>query len=1186
MSKFTHYALGDIYFNKKNIMFSHHYNSFNKFIEYDIPEFLQNTDTSFFQRSDNKYIYKYSFSFSKISISLPKNEQDIIFPRNARDQKITYCSELSAMVEEIQETYDLITRQLVNKKVISDKEKVVLVNLPIMVRSKFCSLNKVANNPNYINELQKECEYDPGGYYIINGSEKVIVPQEKKAINKAIVDIHKGEKAYKIQVNSVSPNGDGIMQVMSLLYYPENESGGRSKLKKGVIYLHNPLFEKMNIVILFRAMGIERDKDIIDLCCLGGSDSIKQKIIQIMSICIRNCIDNNGMLLDTKDKCINYLIQNLRCDKKIYSNDLDQQYKEKLNEVERRIKVLLLPHVNTSPLDKIKYIGYMIYKLLNCYLGNWPFDDIDSYTNKRIELDGDLFLELFQQNFKKTLIELRKSFQRMKITDDNPIDIVHTISRTSQNIQNKAFYAALSQGTFGIRDGVAQQLNRLTYEQEILLLRQVNSPTHSSTASRLYEPRMFNYTQTGYLCPMETPEHSQVGLIKQLTLMGNITMNRKEQPILIKKLIWKYIENSPKVSRNTSIVFLNGEWICNINSEDLHDFLNLIRNAKINNELAECVSCSYNDITDEIFIWTDGGRLIRPVLIVKDNKCLFDEEFDEKKMKDLLKNNPNINLTEFMIKYPGLIEFIDCYEQNNYMIACTKKDLDNNKKIIINDKDVDINNHYKGMFNNYTHMEIHPIFLLGVNTSTTPFVNHTNGGRTILHYGQGKQGMTIYNSAYRYRNDKAFLAYHPHKPLLTTQGMKYSYYDVLSPGENVIVAITAFTGFNQEDGIIMNKSAIDRGLFNACYFEKFFDKITKTNNGENDEFTKPDPVNTSDYKKANYDKLDPKTGNVPEEVEINSNDVIIGKISSIINGNNRDKSWKDNSQIYKHYLPGIVDKVWNDLTDEEGYPIKKIRVRIPLVPMIGDKFSTKSAQKGTICLILPEEDMPITENGIIPDIIFNPVGIYNRMTMGFLIELLFGKWCSIEGHGYDATGFEPVDLNAVKNKLKSYGFNDSGMEIMYNGMTGKKMESQILIGPLFYLRLKHIAADKIHARFEGPNTILTRQPSEGRSRDGGLRIGFMEKDALVAHGIASFLKEKMLDDSNLYYVKICGNCGNIATRRKVNNQLTRETVNDTYVCNNCGEKGNIKKVCIPYAMKLFIQEIESMSIGIKLETSD
>ena len=1181
MSKFTRYSLGEIYFNKKNIMFSHHYNSFNKFIDQDIEEYLTNTDTTFYQRNDKKTIYKYKLNFSDIKISPPKTENKaIIFPREARDMKLTYAAELSAAVEEVQEKYDLITRELIETKIVGPKQRVILMNLPIMVKSKYCSLNIKYDSE----EAKKECDFDPAGYFIVNGSEKVIVPQEKKAINKAIVDAHKPDKPYKIQVNSVSPDGNGLMQVMGLQYY-DNKNSGKGKMKNGVIYLYNPLFEKINIVVLFRALGIETDKEIINLCTLGGSESIKREITKIMSVCIRNCVDDNNNLLDTREKCINHLIKNLRMDKRVYSSDLDLQYKEKVMEVERRIKFLLLPHINTSPYDKIKYIGYMIYKLLNYYIGNWSYDDIDSYVNKRIELEGDLFMELFQQNFKKTLTEIKKSFVRMKPTDDNPIDIIHTISQSSRNIQNKAFYAALSQGTFGTRVGVAQQLERLTYEQEVLLLRQVNSPTKSSTASRLYEPRMFNYTHNGMLCAMETPEHKQVGLIKQLSMIGNITMNHKEQNMIIKNLIKDYIINSPNVSNNTSIVFLNGEWICNVRSEELNKFLETLRYAKLHNKLEKTVSISYNDITDEIFIWTDGGRFFRPILVVKNNKCLFDEVFDDKKMKELLTKEPNITMDKFIVDYPGLVEFIDCDEQNCAMIAITNKYLSNNKETIINDEDVDINNHYIGMFNNYTHTEIHPVFLLGLNTSTTPFVNHTNGGRTILHYGQGKQGMTIYNSAYRYRNDKAFLAYHPHRSLLTTQGMKYSYYDVLSPGENVIVAITSFTGFNQEDGIIVNKSALDRGLFNACQFEKFFDKVTKSSNGINDEFRKPDPNITTDNKKSNYEKLN-ENGNIPEEVEVEYNDIIIGKVSSIVNGTNQSKFWKDNSQTYKHYLPGIVDKVWEGITDEEGYPIKKMRVRVPLKPMMGDKFSTKSAQKGTICLILPEEDMPVTENGIVPDIIFNPVGIYNRITMGFLLELLFGKWCGIEGHSYDATGFEPVDINMVKEKLKKYGFNEYGLETMYNGMTGKKMESSILIGPLFYLRLKHIAADKIHARYEGPKTVLTRQPTEGRSRDGGLRIGNMEKDALVAHGISSFLKEKMLDDSDIYYTRVCGKCGTIATRRKVMNQSNIDKDGDMYYCHNCGEKGDIRKICIPYAFKLLLQEIESISVGVKIGTDE
>ena len=1176
--KNKHLKLSDLYFKLMNVMYYYQYNSFNKFITQDIIEYLKNTDTTFFQKNDENKIIRYSLEFLEVKCSLPKTETiPELFPREARDSNLSYTAEISAMVNEIQEITDAISHTTTKTKINKEPVKVVLVNMPIMVRSQYCilnNINRVIDQQKAIQELKMECDYDPGCYFIINGSEKVVVSQERRVLNKPVISKPKiGTKEYEIKIDSVSPYNNGIMQVMGLKYY----------LNNGIIKLYNPLFDEFNIIILFRAMGIESDEEIINMCTLNASDKIKFKMIQILSNCIRNCIDDKtGDKLDTKDKCINYMTQHLRNDNRKYSPDLNIQLQEKKMEVDKRIKHLSLPHITNGSYQKIKFIGYMVFKLLNCYLGYWPYDDIDSLINKRIELVGDLFLQLFKQNFKKILTDLKNSFIKLTNADGNPVDITHSISQSSQNNQNKAFSTALSIGKFISRPGVAQQLPRLTYEQEQLLLREIVSPSKRQTSSRLYEPRMFHYTQNGMLCSMETPEHKDVGMIKHLTIISNITINHKEQIPIIKGFINKYIENNINDIR----VFLNGDWIGDCNIKNLDLMLKTLKEAKLNNKIEKTTSISYNDLTGEVFIWCDGGRFIRPVITVNNNKSNLDKISIEELDKYL--NNPNKYLDDFMIEHPGIIEFIDCDEQNNSLIAVSPKDLEQNNKIYIDDKDVDINNHYKGIFKNYTHLEIHPSLLLGINTSTVPFVNHNSGARTIIHYAQGKQGLTIYNSAYKYRLDKAFLLYHPHKPLLSTHAMKYSYYDILSPGENIIIAVSSFTGFNQDDGLIINQSAIDRGLFNACYFDKYISKCSKNSaNGENDKFIKPNPAITSDMMRyGNYDKLN-NLGYVPEETIINNNDVIIGKVSSISNiEDNNGKIWKDNSQTYKHYLPAVVDKVWNNLHNIDGYEIKKIKVRTPLKPMVGDKFSTKSAQKGTICLILPEEDMPYTENGLIPDIIFHPTGIYNRLTIGFLLELLYGKVSAIEGHRFDATGFEDINIDEIRNNLIKYGYKSSCCETMYNGMTGEKMESEILIAPLYYLRLKHLVADKVHGRFEGPKTSLVHQPSEGRSRDGGLKIGTMERDVLVAHGVSSFLKEKMLNDSDIYTTYICGNCGTIATRLKKYQQLNKPSNDDIYVCNNCKNNNNIHKVIIPYALKLTLQEFQAMNIGCKLGLDD
>ena len=1178
--KYKHLKLADLYFKLMNVMYYYQYNSFNKFITQDIIEYLQNTDTTFFQKNDENKIIRYSLDFLELKCSLPKTETNPeLYPREARDNNLSYTAEISALVNEIQEITDAISHKTIKTVINKEPEKVVLVNMPIMVRSQYCilnNINKVIDQQKAMKEIQMECDYDPGCYFIINGSEKVVVSQEERVINKPVINKPKTGEPYVIKINSESPYNDGNMQVMSIIYYTNNS----------IIKLHNPLFEDFNIIILFRAMGILSDEEIINMCVLNSSEKVKFKMIQILSSCIRKCVDERtGEKLDTKDKCINYITQHLTHDNRKYSNNLDIQLQEKRMEVDKRIKHLLLPHITKSPYEKIKFIGYMIFKLLNCYLGYWQYDDIDSFVNKRIELVGDLFLKLFQLNFKKTLVDLKNSFIKLSNSNNEPVNITHIISQFSQNNQNKAFSTALSIGKFISDPGVAQQLQRLTYEQEALLLREVVSPSKGNSSSRLYEPRMYNYTQNGMLCSMETPEHKDVGMIKHLTIISNITINHKEQIPIIKSLINNVNDNKHNFIKNNINdirVFLNGDWIGDVLIDDLNNMLSTLKNAKLNNKIEKTTSISYNDLTGEVFIWCDGGRFIRPVITVNNNKSSLDDITNEELDKYL--TNPNKYLDDFIIEHPGIVEFIDCDEQNNSLIAVLPKDLKQNNKIYIDDKDVDINNHYKGIFKNYTHLEIHPSLLLGVNTSTVPFVNHNKGARTIIHYSQGKQGMTIYNTAYKYRLDKAFLLYHPHKPLLSTHAMKYSYYDVLSPGENIIIAVTSYTGFNQDDGIIINKSAIDRGLFNACLFDKYISKCSKNSaNGENDKFLKPNPAITSDMMRyGNYDKLN-SLGYVEEETIINNNDVIIGKVSSISNmDDNNGKLWKDNSQTYKHYLPAVVDKVWNNLHNIDGYEIKKVKIRIPLKPMVGDKFSTKTAQKGTICLILPPEDMPYTNKGIIPDIIFHPTGIYNRLTIGFLLELLFGKVSAIEGHRFDATGFEDINIDFMREQLTKYGYNSSCSEIMYNGMTGEKMESEILIGPLYYLRLKHLVADKVHGRFEGPKTSLVHQPSEGRRRDGGLKIGYMERDALVAHGISAFLKEKMLNDSDIYFTYVCGNCGCIATRLKKDKQLNKPSNDDVYICRNCKNNDNIHKVVIPYALKLTLQEFQAMNIGCKL----
>jgi DNA-directed RNA polymerase II subunit RPB2 len=554
------------------------------------------------------------------------------------------------------------------------------------------------------------------------------------------------------------------------------------------------------------------------------------------------------------------------------------------------------------------------------------------------------------------------------------------------------------------------------------------------------------------------------------------------------------------------------------------------------------------------------------------------------------KINSKTNWNEFMQINPGIIEYIDCDEQVFAMISPlvddvykAKNTMKKSKELVKKNNYVNVSNRYNELtFSTYSHCEIHPSLLVGSVASTIPFCNNNNGARTILHYAQGKQAMGIYASNYRYRLDAGYILYHPQKPLIDTRTSKYTYYDILSPGENAVIAIMDYTGFNQEDSIIMNQSAIDRGLFRITAFEKYIEKISKNQSTSmDDKFVKPDPSKVSGMNNGNYNKLN-NLGYIPEETIIENNDILIGKVSSIQTNEKNLKPYKDKSIIYKSYDTGIIDKVYNNIYDADGYEIKKIKIRSEKAPIIGDKFSTKCAQKATIGLILPSSDMPYTENGITPDIIFNLNSIYGRMTMGFMLELLFGKACAIKGVEYDATAFTEVDPNMAKNILKSMGYEENGMEYMYNGMTGEKIKCAIFIGPMYYLRLKHMVSDKIHARPTGPKSMLLRQPCEGRARGGGLKIGEMERDCLISHGMSKYTKEKLLDVSDSYDAYVCDKCGLFAQRFRTPNNKIIPSSKDIYYCQACDNKTSISKVTIPYAFKLLVQELQAMSINPKI----
>jgi DNA-directed RNA polymerase II subunit RPB2 len=562
----------------------------------------------------------------------------------------------------------------------------------------------------------------------------------------------------------------------------------------------------------------------------------------------------------------------------------------------------------------------------------------------------------------------------------------------------------------------------------------------------------------------------------------------------------------------------------------------------------------------EIRICNDAGRLTRPLLRVKDNKLVLKKQV----ITDLTNNKLEWNDLLTTCKMDdAVLEYIDAEEQSWSMVAMKPQELRDPQKI--------------ADFYRYTHCEIHPSTIFGVLASCIPFPEHNQSPRNTYQCAQAKQAMGVYVTNYENRMDKtAYVLNYPARPLVDTRIMDMIHINNIPSGFTVVVAIMTHTGYNQEDSLLFNKGSIDRGLFQATIYHTEKDEDKQKINGDEEIRCKPDPSKTKGMKFANYTKVNSK-GVIPENTLIQNRDVIIAKITPIKeNRNDHTKliKYEDQSRIYRTDEETYVDKNYID-RNGDGYNFAKVRIRAVRKPVIGDKFSSRSGQKGTIGNIIPEEDIPFTKDGIRPDIILNPHAIPSRMTIAQLKETVLAKVLLQLGLFGDGTSFGELDVNTICEQLLKVGYEAHGNELLYNGLTGEQHECSVFTGPVFYQRLKHMVNDKQHSRSIGPMVNLTRQPAEGRSRDGGLRFGEMERDTTVAHGAARFTKERLFDVSDKYSVYSCKKCGLIAS------------YNDAmhiHRCRTCDNRTDFAYVQIPYACKLLFQELITMNIAPRLMT--
>ena len=1172
------FDLVDARFTKKNILYEHLYNSYNDFIDNQVINFLKTNDNIFDENKVGDKVYRYRFKFENIHVRPPLNENglSLMYPIDARDRKSTYSIKIIAKVSQIQEIYDLNKKEIISSKVIGNIiERENILSLPVMVNSKYCSLQI---NRDY---NKRDCEYDPGGYFIVNGSEKIVLCIEKMAPNKPLVFIKKdsGVISYQVQINSLSQNPNIMMQGIII------------RMKKNFdISIRVPIFNEVSVFTLMRALGLEKDIDIVRYITYNDEDI---DMINILKIAIDLSKTEGKKLILSKEDAYYSLCNKVRVVKKYTDKDKKLQYEEKKEHLEGLLRYAFLPHISSDrhvDIFKAKacYLGYMINKLLNCVLGRIKPDDRDSFTNKRIDLPGDLLFELFKQHYKKMLNECNKFFKKRSTNHETPLNIINQIKPSTVE---QGLKSSLLTGNWGKKKGVAQMYPRLTFLQSISVLRRVDAPSSDASTMKLTGPRHLHPSQTGFLSAVESPEHTNIGLVKHLSLLGSITIGSVAQNNIIYKMLLEnekfiHFDNHQPIDLHILIkVFLNGEWIGTTTKpyELYTDFKTLKQNSIISN----MNSIIYDIERAEIKFYTDTGRLYRPILNVINNEVIL----TNKMIEDVITNKTISNTSkweELIMKYPGAIDFIDSDEQFYTHIACDRKTVkmmkEREKLVYPDDNNPIINRYDQSLIQEFTHCEIHPFLVEGMMAGIIPFANHNQGPRNIYSFAQGKQAMGIYTSNYRDRLDISYILYHTQIPLVSTRISKYIHTDILPCGENVIVMIGTYTGYNQEDSLIFNKTSIDRGLFRSSSLKKWESKIEKNQSTSQDDiFMKPDPTKLAGIRHAVYDKLNDK-GYVPEETIVEYGDVIIGKVTPIQPAPNSNKCFKDSSEIYKVQKPAIIDKVFKDIQDTEGYDMIKIRTRSERIPEIGDKFTSRHAQKGTVGLTLHQSDMPFTKEGIYPDIIMNANAIPSRMTIGQLVEALVGKVAAIKGMLADGTPFNDIDIEYVKTELEKLGYEKNATEYLYNGMTGQKIKIPIFIGPTYYQRLKHLVSDKIHSRSRGPITITTHQPPEGRSKDGGLRFGEMERDSIISHGMSKFLKERLLDTSDAYSTYVCDVCGLFAQRmiKKENKMYPSET--DVYYCNSCKNKSRISNIIIPYAFKLLIQELMSMNIASRIRT--
>ncbi len=1069
-------------FLKNHSLVESNIKSFNDFIENRMQEIVT-------ELSDSLPNEDFEIKLGKIRVGKPNiieadGSSRPIMPAEIRLRNLTYSA-------------PIWMEMAINYAGQVETEEVQLGRIPIMVKSGVCNLDGLSGEDLIKNYIDPK---DYGGYFLINGNERVMVMAEDLASNQTFVEWQKTRDRMMLRL--FSQRGSYKIPV-SLVESPD-----------GILEISFSRFRDIPAIVLLKALGMTSDADIAKFI-KKQTDSLVVNFYEFADV---GSVNDALMWIAEK-------------------SSLQGTNKEMVDRVKQRMDSYFLPHIGLDKEARLEKARTLCKFIKQFYIAKENPDaamtDKDHYANKRVRLSGDLLADLFRVNINILLREVQHTLQ--KTVKRRKFYSIKTIAKST--LFTHRVESAIATGSWiGERSGVTQNMDKNNSFSIMSQLQRVTSTLpgeRENLAARTVHP-----THYGRFCPIETPEGTEIGLRKNLALLARIsTRTTMEQGDILKVLKDAGINEE----QGAVDVFYNGRFIGGV--DDIDGFVEKTRGFRREGRLPIEMSVRFDRFLDTVFISSEVGRVIRPLIVVEEGVSRLKEEH-----LDLVKKGV---LSWEGLFDKGILEYLDAAEEDDCYVCLNEKDLTQE----------------------HTHLEVDAMDIFGVSVSLIPFGDHDPPARMVKGGSRAyRQGLGIYAGNFPVRIDTdVSLLHYPQKPLV--RSFVYDTLDVHPVGQNVVLAVMPYEGYNMEDATVLNGGSVDRGFGRSSRFRPYTSVELNYAGGLKDEICIPDK-DVSGYRLEESYRFLEDDGIVFPEAEMTEGEVVIGKISPPkFLSEAREisiQTKKENSSAIRQEETGIVDGVFVT-QDREGNMVVQVRTRELRIPEIGDKFSVPHGQKGIVGMIAPECDVPFTVSGVRPDIMFNPHGIPSRMTVGYLMDVLAGKVAALSGRIVDASAFSGEKIDSLENNLKKLGFRKSGKETMYNGITGQRMPVKIFIGNMFYLKLKYMVADKMHSRASGKIALLTRQPIEGRSRGGALRLGEMEQEALVGHGASLLLKERY--DSDKVVINICSKCGSIVIDDQIHNKK---------VCSLC-HSNQVEPIEVSYAFKLLIEELQGLHLLTKFE---